>query len=178
MMTKMMALFAAGAAAPACAAKCPPHAIAALVAALVIGLVIGYLLGRRGGKKGATCTCADKKAAAQPQQTFHREPRRAREPRESEMRQPIPVGSVEIYVGNLSYDLTEEQLRKTFEAFGKVDTARVVMNKFNDKSKGFGFVVMPNRAEAEAAIAAMSEKEVLGRKMRVNEARNTIKAEA
>ena len=74
--------------------------------------------------------------------------------------------------------LTEAQLRKEFEAFGKVDTARVVMNAFNGRSKGFGFVVMPNRPEAEAAIAAMSEKEVLGRKMRVNEARNTLKDEA
>ncbi len=176
MMMNVMPLLAA-ANDGACALKCPPHAIAALVAALVIGLLIGYLLGRRGGKKTSSCTCGGKKAVAQ-QSAFRREPRHAREPRESEMRQPIPAGSVEIYVGNLSYDLTEEQLRTTFEAFGKVDTARVVMNKFNDKSKGFGFVVMPNRAEAEAAIAAMSEKEVLGRKMRVNEARNTIKTEA
>ena len=87
---------------------------------------------------------------------------------------PIPAGSVEIYVGNLSYELTEAQLRETFEAFGKVDTARVVTNRFNDKSKGFGFVVMPNRAEAEAAIAALNDKEILGRKMRVNEAKNTV----
>jgi RNA recognition motif-containing protein len=77
-------------------------------------------------------------------------------------------------VGNLSYELTEAQLRETFEAFGKVDTARVVTNRFNDKSKGFGFVVMPNRAEAEAAIAALNDKEILGRKMRVNEAKNTV----
>ena len=49
---------------------------------------------------------------------------------------------------------------------------------FSNKSKGFGFVVMPNRPEAEKAIAAMSEKEVMGRKMRVNEAHNTIKADA
>ena len=81
-------------------------------------------------------------------------------------------------MGDLTYDLTEAQLRKEFEAFGKVDTARVVVNAFNGRSKGFGFVVMPNRPEAEAAIAAMSEKEVLGRKMRVNEARNTLKDEA
>ena len=50
----------------------------------------------------------------------------------------------------------------------------MVTNRFNDKSKGFGFVVMPNRAEAEAAIAALNDKEVLGRKMRVNEAKNTV----
>ena len=77
-------------------------------------------------------------------------------------------------MGNLSYDLTEAQLRAEFEAFGKVDTARVVTNRFNDRSKGFGFVVMPNRPEAEAAIAAMNDMDVLGRKMRVNEAKNTV----
>ena len=88
---------------------------------------------------------------------------------------PIPAGSVEISVGNLSYDMNDDQLRKTFEAFGKVDTARVVLNRFNGRSKGFGFVVMPNRPEAEAAIAALNNKDVLGREMRVNEAKNTIK---
>ncbi|MCQ2388768.1 MAG: RNA-binding protein [Kiritimatiellae bacterium] len=61
-----------------------------------------------------------------------------------------------------------------FGEYGKVDSARVVLNRANGKSKGFGFVVMPNREEAEKAIAAYSEKEVMGRKMRVNEARNTI----
>ncbi len=157
-----------GAATGACAAKCPSHAIGALVGALVVGFLIGFFVGRR-GKGGAK--------KAQPQQQKRREQPR-REARPSEPRQPIPAGSVEIYVGNLSYDLTEPQLRKEFEAFGTVATARIVTNKFNDKSKGYGFVVMPNRPEAEAAIAAMSEKEVLGRKMRVNEARNTIKEEA
>ena len=171
MMMSTMMLFAQAATetGKACG-KCPTHAIAALVGALVVGLLIGFVVGRK-----SACGCAKK---AQPQAQRKRDQPR-REPRPAaEPRQPIPAGSVEIYVGNLSYDLTEEQLRKEFEAFGKVDTARVVTNKFNDKSKGFGFVVMPNRPEAEAAIAAMSEKEVLGRKMRVNEARNTIKEEA
>ena len=144
-------LFAAG-----CAAKCPPHAIGALA----LALIVGFFLGRLSCRKGKT---------AQPRKT----PRPRREPR-PETRIPIPAGSVEIYVGNLSYELTEAQLRETFEAFGKVDSARVVTNRFNDKSKGFGFVVMPNRAEAEAAIAALNDKEILGRKMRVNEAKNTV----
>ena len=144
-------LFAAG-----CAAKCPPHAIGALALALIVGFFLGRLSCRKG-------------KAAQPRKT----PRPRREPR-PETRIPIPAGSVEIYVGNLSYELTEAQLRETFEAFGKVDSARVVTNRFNDKSKGFGFVVMPNRAEAEAAIAALNDKEILGRKMRVNEAKNTV----
>ena len=67
-----------------------------------------------------------------------------------------------------------EELKKIFSEYGQVDTARVVMNRFTGKSKGFGFVVMPNRAEAEKAIAANSEKEYKGRKMRVNEAKNTM----
>ena len=174
MMMSTMMLFAAETAANGagtCGTGCPKHAIAAVAGALVVGYLIGFLMGRRGGGK---CKCAKKPQQPQQQRKRERaEPRPAPEPRA-----PIPAGSVEIYVGNLSYDLTEDQLRKEFEAFGKVDTARVVTNKYNDKSKGFGFVVMPNRAEAEAAIAAMSEKEVMGRKMRVNEARNTVKDEA
>ncbi|MGN0845938.1 MAG: RNA recognition motif domain-containing protein [Kiritimatiellia bacterium] len=152
-----------------CTGGCPTHAVAALAGAVAVGFVIGYFVGRRGGHRGSGC--------AQPQQK-RREPIRDRDSRPLPARQPIPAGSVEIYVGNLSYDLTEAQLRKEFEAFGTVSTARVVTNKFNDKSKGYGFVVMPNRPEAEAAIAAMSEKDVMGRKMRVNEARNTLKEEA
>lgn len=171
MMMSTMTLFAQAACeAGKVGAKCPAHAVAALVGALVVGILIGFLLGRR----GKACACSP-----QPQpQPKRREPAPRRDARPFETRQPIPAGSVEIYVGNLSYDLTEAQLRKEFEAFGKVDTARVVTNKFNDRSKGFGFVVMPNRPEAEAAIAAMSEKEVMGRRMRVNEARNTLKDEA
>ena len=166
-------LFAAAAQGAETCSKCPPHAIACLAGALVVGCVIGFFVGRRSGG-GHACKCGKKQQQAQqPRKRERAEPRQPAEPRA-----PIPAGSVEIYVGNLSYDMTEDQLRKEFEAFGKVDTARVVTNKYNDKSKGFGFVVMPNRPEAEAAIAAMSEKEVMGRKMRVNEARNTVKEEA
>ena len=166
-------LFAAAAQGADACSKCPPHAIAALAGALVVGCVIGFVVGRRSGG-GHACKCGKKPQQSQPPRKRERaEPRPPAEPRA-----PIPAGSVEIYVGNLSYDMTEDQLRKEFEAFGTVDTARVVTNKYNDKSKGFGFVVMPNRPEAEAAIAAMSEKEVMGRKMRVNEARNTVKEEA
>ena len=141
--------------------KCAAHA----VPALAIAFIVGFLLGRRTAKGAASGRKGSPKPSRRP----------ARPP---ETRVPIPAGSVEIYVGNLSYDLTEEQLRKEFEAFGKVDTARVVTNRFNDRSKGFGFVVMPNRPEAEAAIAAMNDKEVLGRRMRVNEAKNTVVKEA
>jgi hypothetical protein len=79
---------------------------------------------------------------------------------------------IEIYVGNLSYDMTEAQMHKEFEKYGAVKSARIISNRFNHKSKGFGFVEMPNRPEAEAAIKALHDKDVLGRKLRVNEAKN------
>lgn len=149
--------------------KCASHAIPALAGALVVGYVIGFLVGRRSAAKGGA------KKAQQPQKKQQAPVRR--DPRPVTSRPPIPAGSVELYVGNLSYDMTEDQLRQTFEAFGKVDSVRVVTNRFNNKSKGFAFVVMPNRPEAEKAIAEMNDKEVMGRPMRVNEAQNTNKAE-
>lgn len=79
---------------------------------------------------------------------------------------------VEIYVGNLSYDMKETHLRKEFERYGAVKSARVIINRFNHKSKGFGFVEMPVRVEAEAAIKALHDKDVMGRRLRVNEAKN------
>ena len=85
---------------------------------------------------------------------------------------PPADGSIEIYVGNISYDLTEDQLRKEFEAFGKVNSARIITNSFNGRSKGFGFVHMPDKAEVEAALAALNDKEILGRKLRCNGAKN------
>ena len=145
-----------------CAAKCPPHAIVAVAAALIVGFVVGRL------SKGDKCA-AKKKGAGRAKSADRKLP-----PRPEPARQPIPAGSVEIYVGNLSYDLTEDELKKLFAEYGTVSAARIVTNRFNGKSKGFGFVVMPDRAEAEKAIAVYSEKEYMGRKMRVNEAKNTI----
>ncbi len=87
---------------------------------------------------------------------------------------PPTDGSIEIYVGNLSYDLTEDRLRKEFEAFGKVNSARIITNRYNGKSKGYGFVHMPNESEVEAALAALSDKDLLGRKLRCNVAKNTL----
>ena len=78
---------------------------------------------------------------------------------------------VNIYVGNLAYTTTEDDLRNMFEAHGKVDRASVVMDRMTNRSKGFGFVEMPNDAEGRAAIAALNEMETQGRKMMVNEAR-------
>ena len=80
--------------------------------------------------------------------------------------------NVEIYVGNLSYDMKDRQLRDAFAKYGAVKDARVVENRHNKRSKGFGFVIMPNRPEAEAAIKALHDRDVMGRRLRVNEAKN------
>ncbi len=92
-----------------------------------------------------------------------------------EKRHPAPAdGSIEIYVGNLSYELTEDILRKEFEAYGTVNSARIITNRYNNKSKGFGFVHMPNRAEADAAVKGLNDKDILGRKLKCNEAKNVF----
>ena len=76
-----------------------------------------------------------------------------------------------IYVGNLSNDATEDDLRQAFEAFGQVSSTNIIKDKFSGESRGFGFVEMPAKAEAEAAIAGMNGKEIKGRAVNVNEAR-------
>ncbi|MFB0527317.1 MAG: RNA recognition motif domain-containing protein [bacterium] len=76
-----------------------------------------------------------------------------------------------IYVGNLSRDVTEEDLRQTFEAFGKVESVNVIKDKFSGESRGFGFVEMPAKAEAQSAISDLNGKELKGRPLKVNEAR-------
>ena len=76
-----------------------------------------------------------------------------------------------IYVGNLSYDVSGENLRQAFEPFGQVSSATVVKDKYSGQPRGFGFVEMPDRAEAQAAIQNLNGKELLGRQMNVNEAR-------
>jgi len=76
-----------------------------------------------------------------------------------------------IYVGNLSRDTTEAELRQAFEAFGQVSTAAIIKDKFSGESRGFGFVEMPNRPEAQAAITGLNGKTLGGRTLTVNEAR-------
>jgi cold-inducible RNA-binding protein len=78
---------------------------------------------------------------------------------------------MKMYVGNLSRDMSEEELRKEFAAFGTVESAVLIKDKFTGTAKGFGFVEMPIRTEAEAAIAGLNDKDVKGRKIVVNEAR-------
>ena len=76
-----------------------------------------------------------------------------------------------IYVGNLSNDVTEADLRQAFEAFGQVTSATVMKDKASGESRGFGFVEMPVQAEAHAAIQGLNGKELKGRTLNVNEAR-------
>lgn len=76
-----------------------------------------------------------------------------------------------IYVGNLTYSVTDAHLQTLFERFGAVSSARVIKDKFSDNSKGFGFVEMPNAAEASKAIAELNGSQYEGRTLVVNEAR-------
>ena len=76
---------------------------------------------------------------------------------------------MDIYVGNLAYSTNDETLKTAFAAYGEVASARVVSDRMTGRSKGFGFVEMPDRAQAQAAIDALNGKEVDGRTLRVNE---------
>jgi len=76
-----------------------------------------------------------------------------------------------IYVGNLSYDVTEEELRQEFLAFGEVASANIIMDKYSGRPKGFGFVEMPSVSEGQAAITALNGKTLKDRTLTVNAAR-------
>ena len=76
---------------------------------------------------------------------------------------------MDIYVGNLAYSTNDESLRSAFSAYGEVASARVVSDRMTGRSKGFGFVEMPDRAQAQAAIDALNGKELDSRTLRVNE---------
>jgi RNA recognition motif-containing protein len=76
-----------------------------------------------------------------------------------------------IYVGNLSYSVADDDLRDLFAAHGEVISASVIADRHTGQSKGFGFVEMSNDAEAEAAIQALNESDVQGRNIKVNQAR-------
>ena len=76
-----------------------------------------------------------------------------------------------IYVGNLSYEVTEEDLRQEFVAFGEVASVDVIIDKYSGRPKGFGFVEMASKAEAEAAITGLNGKTLKDRTIVVNEAR-------
>jgi RNA recognition motif-containing protein len=76
-----------------------------------------------------------------------------------------------IYVGNLSFEVTDDDLRQLFTAYGEVESASVVKDRFSGESRGFGFVEMPAKKDADAAIAALNGTDVKGRSITVNEAK-------
>jgi RNA recognition motif-containing protein len=78
---------------------------------------------------------------------------------------------MKIFVGNLSRDVTDADLLAAFEPFGRVESAKVITERFSSESRGFGFVEMPAHAEAKAAMDALNGKDLKGRAMVVNEAR-------
>jgi RNA recognition motif-containing protein len=76
-----------------------------------------------------------------------------------------------IYVGNLPFDTNEEEIRHEFEAFGEVASVQLIQDRETGRSRGFGFVEMPDKTQADAAIAALNKKDLKGRPLTVNEAR-------
>jgi len=79
--------------------------------------------------------------------------------------------SINVYVGNLPYNTTEADLNKLFAEYGAVSSVKIIMDRYSGKSKGFGFVEMANRGEAEEAIAALDGREMGDRSIKVNEAK-------
>ncbi len=78
---------------------------------------------------------------------------------------------MKLYVGNLSYEVTEEDLRQALEQFGQVESATIIKDRDSGRSKGFGFVEMASKAEGQSAIDGLNGKELKGRALNVNEAR-------
>ncbi len=78
---------------------------------------------------------------------------------------------MKIYIGNLSYEVTEEDLRLALEPFGQIESVDVIKDKYSGKSKGFGFAEIPSKDEAQAAIDGLNGKDLKGRTLTVNEAR-------
>jgi RNA recognition motif-containing protein len=79
--------------------------------------------------------------------------------------------TMNIYVGNLSSEVTEEDLRQAFEGFGQVVSVNIIKDRYSGESRGFGFVEMPDKAEAQSALNDLNGKELKGRALKVSEAR-------
>jgi RNA recognition motif-containing protein len=79
--------------------------------------------------------------------------------------------SIKIYVGNLSFDSSEEDLKGLFATYGDVESAKVIVDQFTNRSRGFGFIEMSNREEGLKAIQALDSKDLGGRTLKVNEAK-------
>jgi RNA recognition motif-containing protein len=76
-----------------------------------------------------------------------------------------------LYIGNLANEVTDEDLRKTFSEYGEVSSAKVIKDNYSHLSRGFGFVEMPNNSEADAAIKALNREELKGSRIQISEAR-------
>ncbi len=76
-----------------------------------------------------------------------------------------------MYIGNLSYDISEEELQKLFEEYGEVTTVKIIKDKETGRAKGFGFVEMPEKEQANRALSELNGREVLGRNIKVSLAR-------
>ncbi|MBN1479881.1 RNA-binding protein [candidate division KSB1 bacterium] len=76
-----------------------------------------------------------------------------------------------IYVGNLAHDVREDDLRQSFEAFGQIESVSIVKDKYSGESRGFAFIEMPSKNEAQSAIDGLNGKELKGQNLNVNEAR-------
>ena len=76
-----------------------------------------------------------------------------------------------IYIGNLSFTTTDGDLKEAFQAFGEVSSCNIIKDKYSGQSRGFGFVEMPNKEEAEKAISMLNGKDFKGRSLKVNEAK-------
>ena len=126
----------------------------------LLGLLVGLLVGRH---------WQSRVDAQQGGQRRQRDNGRRRQPQAPS---GGGTGGIEIYAGNLSYEMTEQELGKLFEEYGAVASARIITNRFNGKSKGYGFVEMGNRGEAQAAMKALNGREIRGRRIVVNEAKN------
>jgi len=79
--------------------------------------------------------------------------------------------SMKLYVGNLSYEMSESQLSDLFTPFGAIESAKIITDKYTGNSKGFGFVEMSSREEGEKAISELNGKQINNRAITVNEAR-------
>lgn len=81
------------------------------------------------------------------------------------------MAAINIYVGNLSFDTNEEQLKELFESYGQVESATIISDKFTGRPRGFGFVKMPEREDGLKAIEELNARDFMGRSIKVNEAR-------
>ena len=123
------------------------------VICFLLGLLVGRFSKTAGGTAGGTAG-----ARARPEDGRHGK------------------GCVELYVGNLSYEVTDQELTKVFEKYGKVEGVRIIAKKSDGHPRGYGFVEMSDRSGAEAAIKALDGKELNGRTVSVNEARSRGRA--